>query len=106
MHNVLVIDLLGPNLEDLFDMCGRKFTIKTVCMAAKQMVSIYHPVVRVPVLSIRPGLEHCGVVKEDVSRTWDPPDRTLPRSRCETSEPKCYRSPYWDGIPSRVHAVR
>jgi len=39
LHNVLVIDLLGPNLEDLFDMCDRKFTIKTVCMAAKQMVS-------------------------------------------------------------------
>lgn len=41
LHNVLVIDLLGPNLEDLFDMCGRKFTIKTVCMSAKQMVSLY-----------------------------------------------------------------
>jgi len=40
LHNVLVIDLLGPNMEDLFDMCGRKFTIKTVCMAAKQMVSV------------------------------------------------------------------
>ena len=40
LHNVLVIDLLGPNLEDLFDMCGRKFTIKTVCMAAKQMVRL------------------------------------------------------------------
>lgn len=40
LHNILVIDLLGPNLEDLFDMCGRKFTIKTVCMAAKQMVSV------------------------------------------------------------------
>lgn len=39
LHNILVIDLLGPNLEDLFDMCGRKFSIKTVCMAAKQMVS-------------------------------------------------------------------
>jgi len=39
LHNVLVIDLLGPNLEDLFDMCGRKFTVKTVCMAAKQMIS-------------------------------------------------------------------
>lgn len=39
LHNVLVIDLLGPNLEDLFDMCGRKFSIKTVCMAAKQMIS-------------------------------------------------------------------
>ena len=43
LHNVLVIDLLGPNLEDLFDMCGRKFTIKTVCMAAKQMVSFTVP---------------------------------------------------------------
>jgi hypothetical protein len=39
LHNVLVIDLLGPNLENLLDMCGRKFSIKTVCMAAKQMVS-------------------------------------------------------------------
>lgn len=41
LHNILVIDLLGPSLEDLFDLCGRKFTIKTVCMAARQMVR--HP---------------------------------------------------------------
>jgi len=39
LHNILVIDLLGPSLEDLFDMCGRKFAIKTVCMAARQMIS-------------------------------------------------------------------
>ena len=38
LHNVLVIDLLGPNLEELFDMCDRKFTVKTVCMLAIQMV--------------------------------------------------------------------
>lgn len=39
LHNILVIDLLGPSLEDLFDMCGRKFSIKTCCMTARQMVS-------------------------------------------------------------------
>jgi hypothetical protein len=39
LHNILVIDLLGPSLEDLFDMCQRKFSIKTCCMTAKQMVS-------------------------------------------------------------------
>lgn len=40
LHNILVIDLLGPSLEDLFDMCGRKFSVKTCCMVARQMVSI------------------------------------------------------------------
>ncbi|KAF9201008.1 casein kinase I [Haplosporangium sp. Z 27] len=38
LHNILCIDLLGPSLEDLFDMCGRKFTIKTTVMLAKQML--------------------------------------------------------------------
>ncbi|KAI8915925.1 casein kinase-1 [Gorgonomyces haynaldii] len=39
LHNVLCIDLLGPSLEDLFDLCHRKFSIKTTCMAAKQMIT-------------------------------------------------------------------
>ncbi|KAI9278062.1 kinase-like domain-containing protein [Sporodiniella umbellata] len=38
-HNILVIDLLGPSLEDLFDMCSRKFTVKTVAMLAKRMIT-------------------------------------------------------------------
>lgn len=49
-YQVLVLDLLGPNLEDLFDMCGRKFTIKTVCMLAKQMVRIHLYQAPLPIL--------------------------------------------------------
>lgn len=39
LHNILVIDLLGPSLEDLFDYCGRRFTVGCVARIAKQMVS-------------------------------------------------------------------
>ena len=38
-YNILVMELLWKSLEDLFQECGGKFTLKTVCMIADQMVS-------------------------------------------------------------------
>ena len=37
-YNCLVMDLLGPSLEDLFTFCGRRFTMKTVLMLVDQMI--------------------------------------------------------------------
>lgn len=38
-HNALVMDLLGPSLEYLFNICSRKFSMKTILMLADQMIS-------------------------------------------------------------------
>ena len=72
LHNILVIDLLGPSLEDLFDHCGRRFSIKTVVMVAKQMLSrvqtiheknlIYRDIKPDNFLIGRPGIKASNVI--------------------------------------------
>jgi len=37
-YNCMVMDLLGPSIEDMFDFCHRKFTVKTAVMIGFQMV--------------------------------------------------------------------
>ena len=42
-YRTLVMELLGPSLEDLFQFCQKRFSLKTACLLAEQMLtSIEH----------------------------------------------------------------
>jgi casein kinase 1 len=43
-YNILCMDLQGQNLESMFDLCHRSFSVKTVAMLAKRMITLIQSV--------------------------------------------------------------
>jgi hypothetical protein len=40
-HAFMIMDLLGPNLQDLMTLCGGKFSLKTSILLTIQIVTLW-----------------------------------------------------------------
>ena len=62
-YNVMVLDLLGSSLEDLFTFCSRKFSLKTILLLADQLISRIEYIHAKSFVhrDIKPGNIHMGI---------------------------------------------
>ena len=80
--HVMVMDMLGPSLEDLFMQCKRKFDLKTCCLVAQQMVKRIEKVHEERIIhrDIKPGNmlmdDHCRVLICDFGLARTMPQKT------------------------------
>jgi len=43
-NQIMVMELLGPSVNSMFRYCGKSFSMKTICMLAKRMISLLESV--------------------------------------------------------------
>ncbi|CCW61504.1 unnamed protein product [Phytomonas sp. EM1] len=83
-YAILVIDLLGPSLEEIFELCNHEFSIKTVCMLGVQIFQRLEYIHKVGLIyrDIKPdnfvmGLGPCShivyAIDMGLSKSWRTP---------------------------------
>lgn len=58
--NILLMDLLGPGLDYLFNFCSRKLSLKTVLMLANQLISQLQILFFIPLIVLALNIHDVG----------------------------------------------